>query len=145
MIRLFVMFLFIPTRMAFCDAPVEAVIDPALVVVEGDEFIQFLIKSIGGIGGMGTLAIVGCVAQVIQKGLQVKWLGKMAGEWKYISIYALNIIGGVSALTLGVGIEQPLTFLPALVHAHTLAAFSLFGHQGYKQYMERKKRLAVST
>jgi len=122
---------------AICDEAAKVAVtavDPATAVVAGDEFFQFLIKSIGGTKGMKILGIVGVVSQIVMKALQTPLIGKWAGKWKYLSIYAFSLVGGVVGLmTVG-----ELSFWPAMLHANTLAAFQSLGHQGYKQFVAKK-------
>jgi len=112
---------------------VEAV-DPGQVAMQGDKFIEFLLQSIGGLKGLSALGIVGVVSQVVMKALQTPFLGKLAGKYRLMAVYALSLVGGVVALKMG---GMPL--LPALVHSNTLAAYSLLGHQAYKQFIVKRK------
>ena len=112
-----------------------ASVDPGTVELAGDKFLKFLVESLGGLKGAGTLGLVGVVSQGIMKAMQTSFLGGVAGKWRLLIIYLMNLIGGTVALmsTGGMG------FLAAMLHSNTLANVSVFGHQVYKQFLVKKE------
>ena len=109
-----------------------------LEVITNDEFIKFLIQSIGGISGASTLVIVGIVVQVLMKFLSApisgNLLGALNGNLKLLVVSGLSLVGG----TVGLMSIEGLSFLSALVHSTTLNALLVFGHQIYKHFIEKK-------
>lgn len=106
-------------------------------VIETNQFLQFLIQSLGGLKGATTLAIVGFAIQAIVMLLKTPLFKgvweKLGSQWKLLIITGLTLISGVVALMIsGVSIGA------ALVHSTTLSALSVFLHQIFKQFIEKK-------
>ena len=112
-----------------------AVVDPGAIEVGGGEFLDLLMKSIGGFKGLGILGIVGLVSKIFMKAAQTSLLGSLAGRWRLMVIYGMSTIGGVAGLVAGV---DGMSLGAALLHANSLAMYSVFGNQAYKQFFEKK-------
>ena len=126
------LFLCLVPVIAFADVTCESVQALGATTVTTDEFLTYFIKSIGGLKGAGALGLVAIFSQFIMKLFQTQ-LGQKAGKWRLIAIYLLNVIGGIVALmSSGIG------FFAALIHSNTLAGLQVLGHQGYKQFIEKK-------
>ena len=134
--KYFILFLVI-LPFAVGDEVIEMVkkVDPGEVKLAGDEFLKYLIQSIGGIKGLKLLGIVGVVSQVIMRSMQTSFLGGLAGKWRLMVVYLMNLIGGTTALMLG---ADAMSLPAALLHSNTLANVSVFGHQAYKQFVVKK-------
>lgn len=108
------------------------------VVVPTQEFIMFLLQSLGGIKGASTLAIVGVVLQILFQFLHTPLFGsvfkKIDSSDKLLVILFLSMASGVVSLMLSSG----LSFVAALLHSTTLTAFSVFANQLYKKFVEKK-------
>ena len=106
--------------------------------VATQDFITFLVQSLGGIKGVSTLALVGIVVQILVMFLKTPLFGQIfknvSGPIKLLIVSALSLIGGVSALMSVEG----LTIGAALIHSSTLTAFTVLLHQVYKQFIEKK-------
>ena len=116
----------------FAQEAAVAVADaiPAIVAPSADEW-KALLSSLGGLKGAGALAIVAVVVQVIMLALRSK-LGKRAGKWRLAAVMLLSLIGGMVAMRMS-GIE----WMPALLHANTMAAAQVLLHQLWKQFTEK--------
>lgn len=103
-------------------------------VISNDEFVSFLLASIGGAKGLSTLALVGVSIQIIIKFLQTEivdnWFSKKSGKIKLVIVTGMSVIGGVLSLMTVEG----LSFSAAALHSSTLAAAMVFIHQVIKQF-----------
>ncbi len=106
-------------------------------IVQNDEFIKFLIQSIGGISGASTLVIVGIVVQVLMKFLKTpiaEGLFKgVSGNMKLLIVSGLSLVGG----TIGLMTVEKMSFLAALVHSTTLNALMVFAHEIYTRFFKK--------
>jgi hypothetical protein len=104
--------------------------------VSNDEFIGALMTSLGGMKGAGALAIAGMVVQLLMKFLYTPWAGEYlkdaSGMMKLNLVSGLTLVAGVIAMMTPAG--GGLTLGAALIHATTLSAIMVFGHQIWKQY-----------
>ena len=99
------------------------------------EFVELLFQDLGKIsgGGMTAMGIAALITQSVMRFFRTN-LASFAGKWRLVIVYALSLVSGVLALmTSGLG------FLPALIHANSLAAFQVLAHQIWKQFTEKKK------
>lgn len=108
------------------------------VIVPTQDFIMALLQSIGGIKGASTLTIVGIVLQVLFQFMHTPLFGsvfkKVDGAKKLLIILFLTLVSGVVSLMQ----TSDLSLSAALIHSSTLAAFSVFANQLYKQFVEKK-------
>jgi hypothetical protein len=109
--------------------------EDAPVVVPNQEFLGFLIQSIGGFSGASTLVAVGLVVQILMKFIGTPWadllFGAASGKWKLLIVAVLSLAGGVLGLMTAGG----LTLGAALVHSATLTAVMVLFNQVYKQFI----------
>ena len=93
------------------------------------EFMEYLIKSLGGTKGMTTLGIIALVVQLLMKFLETSWFNKLVPlkvlSWKLPAVSLLTIISGVLALV----IRDGMSWSAALLHSTTLSAGMVFAHQ----------------
>jgi hypothetical protein len=112
--------------------PVVPVVDPNL------DFLQLLLKSLGGLKGAGLLASVGVVVQVLLKFLDLplaeKLFGKAFSDWdahiKLCVVTLLTLLGGVVTLMT----QSGLSLVAALVHSSTLTMAMVFGNEVVQAY-----------
>lgn len=121
--------LFLALIVATFSAVVWAQTEP----VSYDEFVAFLLQSMGGFKGASTMAAVALVVQILMKLIQTN-AGELLGKWKLLTVSLLSLVGGVLALKL-----TGLTWGASLLHSATLASLQVFLHQGYKQFIEKKE------
>ena len=120
---LFTIFLLLVATIAFGQVAPE---------VSYDEFIAFLMKSLGGVKGASSMAIAVLVAQVGLKLIQTS-AGELLGKYK------LLVVAGLTMLVSIVGMMVTGTeLLPALLGSSGIAAVQVFLHQIYKQFFEKK-------
>lgn len=98
-----------------------------------DQFLSDLIASLGGFKGASAMGIVAIVVQLLMKLSKTK-LGEYAGRYKLLVVYGLTVVAGVlSLMTAG-----HLSFMAALIHANSLAAFQVLGHEVVDQFIRKK-------
>lgn len=111
------------------------VADPgAIVPIPAQDFIGFLLQSLGGFKGASSLVVAGLVVQIIMKFLGTDIAGqlmaKLPGNIKIIIVTGLTLVSGV----LGLMTVGGLSLGAALIHSATLSALMVFGNQIYKQF-----------
>lgn len=103
------------------------------------DFLEYLLKSLGGIHGASALGAAGIVVQILIKALDQPFANRffsgMNGFGKIALVSALTFTAAPLGLMAGAG----LTFSAAMVHSSTLAAFMVFINQLYKQAKETVK------
>lgn len=97
-----------------------------------DQWSEFL-AAIGGLKGAGTLAMVAVVIQGILLVVRLPQL-PVPGKTKLLIVTGLTLVGGVIALKL-----QGLDWASVVLHSTTLAAFQVFLHQIYKQFLVKNE------
>jgi hypothetical protein len=122
----------------FFSLPMICFAQDALPEVPTQDFIGFLLLSIGGLKGAGTLAIVGTAVQILLKFLATPLCGQLfknlSGAWKLTIVSFLSMVGGITSLMM----TSNLTLGAALFHSATLTAFMVFANQVYKQFIEKQ-------
>lgn len=117
-------------------AQVVAPVDPSIPAVTHDEFLAFLLQSMGGLKGLSALGFAGLLVQSCLKFLGTDWAGKVlngvSGTVKLGIVSLLAISGGILALMTTGG----LTFAAAAVHATTLTTYMVFANQWFKKLRE---------
>ena len=107
------------------------------VIIPTQDFIMFLLQSVGEIKGASTLSISYSVVQVLVKFMSSElwgsWFKKVSGATKITVVLVLTLASGILGLMTAGG----LPFGAALLHSSTLAAFSVLANQLYKQYAEK--------
>lgn len=120
------------------SAAAFAQLDPGLEIVANEDFLKFLIASIGGTPGAGAMGTVLLVVQLVVMFLKTPASGEvfksLSGLAKYILIMVLSIVGGVIALKI-----QGLDLLSAIMHSSVLGLVSIGINQGLKQWADAKK------
>ena len=145
---------------AAAEAPAEAQPAPALQVpapildpanpgkeIPSQDFIKYLLASIGGWKGLGAWGLAGLITQLLGAFLMSplfatlvglkQSLAEWAGKWKLRIVCGLSLVSGICLL-----VATGLDWSAALVHSSTLAAFQVFLHQVWKQEKEPAKVVA---
>lgn len=98
-----------------------------------DQFLMYLLQSLGGIKGASVLAIVGIVIQIVIKFLNSEICNQVfknfTGLGKLIAISAFTLVGGIVSLMVSTG----MNFWAALFHATTLNAIMVLANQFLQQ------------
>lgn len=115
------------------------VLFPLLALADDNqEFINFLVASIGGMKGMGTLAIIGLVVQILIKLMNLKifdqFFSKLDGETKLLIVSGLTFVSGPILLMT----RDNLSFGAAMIHSATLTAFMVYFNQIYQHFFAKK-------
>lgn len=101
------------------------------------QFLQDLLKFIGGVKGAGTLAIVAGAVQLIMQLLKTevisKLIPKLSGAKKLLIVSGLTMIGGVMVLMV-----EGQTLVQSLLHSTTLAALQVFANQIFQQFTKKE-------
>lgn len=105
-------------------------VDPSLPP-DTSEIMAFFAQ-LGGLKGASALVIAGIVVQGLMLAVR-SFLGDLIGQYKLLLVLGLSLVSGVVALMVS---GVPLG--AALVRSTTLAAFSVFFNQIYKQFFEKK-------
>ncbi len=120
--------------MAFAQEVVQPVVDLATEVPVQD-FMAFLIKSMGGMKGASTLAIVGIVLQGLLMLTRTRLLDKYTSGKKLLIVYGLSMVAGVVAL-----MSQGLDIQAALIHSNSLAAYQVMFHEVVKKFNDKDNK-----
>lgn len=114
--------------------------DDSGVVLEpvgNDEFLKFLLASLGGLKGAGALAIAGFAVQAIIRLLKTPMVNsfflRIGGEWKITIVTGLTVAAGVIGLMI-----SGVPLVAALIHSTTLSAFLVFFNQIYRHFSKRE-------
>lgn len=122
----------------FFTLPMICLAQEVLPEVPTQDFIGFLLQSLGGLKGMSTLAVVGVVVQLLIQFLKTPLCAQVfkavSGPTKLLIVTGLTLVAGVVSLMSVEG----LSLGAAIVHSTTLSAFMVFGNQIYKQFIEKK-------
>jgi formate/nitrite transporter FocA (FNT family) len=109
-----------------------------LTPLPNQDYLDFLLKSVGGIKGLKGLALVVIISQILMNTLRVQAVVNLMGgklkpvvQWTLVTLF--NLVGAIVVLK-----DQGLGWAAIATHAQTLAAWQVFYHQGYKLYLERK-------
>lgn len=125
-IKMFMMIMFMVPAIAFAQ-------DAAIPT---DQFLMYLLQSLGGLKGASALAIIGLVVQIIVKFLNSDLSNQVfknfSGFGKLVSISALTIVSGVITLII-----QGMSPLAAIFHSTTLAAIMVLVNQFAQQYKKQ--------
>jgi hypothetical protein len=101
------------------------------------DFITLLIQSLNGLKGAGALAAAGVLVQLVLAFAKTPLAGlffqKLPSGMKLVAVTGLSVVAGVVALLV-----SGVTLGAALVHSSTLAAFTVFAHQVYKHFFQKK-------
>lgn len=101
------------------------------------QFLEELLKFIGGLKGAGSLAIVAAVVQLVMYFIKApffsKLLPKLTGAKKLLIVSGLSVAGGLLAL-----MSDGQSFLAALMHSTTLAALQVFANQLLQQFSKKE-------
>ncbi len=115
------MLLMLAPGLAFAQASLPA-------DLETGDALQLLLKSLGGLKGAGALAIAVVITQGIMLFFRTK-LSSFAGKWRLLIVAGLSLVTGfLSLLVSGVSWQG------ALMHAETIGAFQVLGHQLFVQF-----------
>lgn len=128
MLLLLPLFLLLVCSTAFAQAASLPVTDIAT-----NDAVGQLLQSLGGLKGASGLAIAAAITQAVVLFFRTP-LANFAGKYRLLIVLGLNI--GLGVLTLMT--QGGLSVGAALLHSMTLSAFSVFGHQVYKQLTEKK-------
>lgn len=131
------MYLFMFTVLVlFIGAIVHA--QDVLTPLPDQDYLDFLMKSVGGIKGVKGLALVAVISQILMNTFRVQAVVNLMGgklkpvvQWTLVALF--NLIGAIVVLK-----DQGMGWAAIATHAQTLAAWQVFYHQGYKLYLERK-------
>ncbi len=96
-----------------------------------DQAVGMLLQSLGGMKGTGALAIAVLVTQGIMLFFRTP-LATFAGKWKLLIVAGLSLLTGFLGL-IAVGVDWKV----ALMHANTIGALQVFGHQVFIQFTEK--------
>lgn len=105
------------------------------------DFIQIFIASLGGLKGASALAIVGIVLKLLFAFLNSKLAGKigfmrkMKSGPKLFLILFISYASGIVTLML-----SGLSFGAAVIHSTSMTALIVLLNQGYKKFIEKKKK-----
>lgn len=106
--------------------PVDATIPDAA-------YLQELFTTLGGLKGLGGLGLAALITQLVMHGLQDQFVANaIHGKWRILLVAGLSIVGGVLAL-----MASGIPLVTALLHATTLAAYSVFFNQLKKQLVDK--------
>ena len=100
------------------------------------DWLMLMVAAIGGMKGMSALAIAASVSQLLLKFLSTP-LAKFAGKYKLLAVTGLTLVTGVLALM----VASDMSMFVALMHSTTLAAFQVFVHQIWKQFVKKSNEL----
>lgn len=104
--------------------------------IDLENYLQFLIQSLGGLKGASSLASIAIITQIIMQTLRLPFvqskLPPLMGKHKFTIIYLLSTITGILTLKI-----QGLGWLTSLIHSNTLAAYQILIHQAFKQFKEK--------
>jgi len=118
----------------FAQEAATLVMSPDLTqTVEVQDFLKFLVESLGGVKGASSLAIIALVVQAVLLLVRMKFADKVTKGYKLIIVYSLSMIGGILAL-----MSQGVDLQTALFHANSLAAYQVLFHQAIKIYADKK-------
>lgn len=110
---------------------------PVLQDVSMIDFITLLIQSLNGLKGAGALGAAAVLVQLVLAFAKTPLAGmffeKLPSGLKLVTVTGLSVLAGVVALLV-----SGVTLGAALVHSSTLAAFTVFAHQVYKHFFQKK-------
>ena len=106
-----------------------------LIPMSNEDFMASLVASLGGMKSFTVLGVIFVLVQTAMKFLGTPWADSLinSGKWKLTIYVAMSLVGGICGLM----VSQGLTFQAALVHSSTFAAFGVFLHQIYKQFVKK--------
>jgi len=118
--------------MLWCGYAVAQGEAPPLEEIATMEFMKALFASLGGLKGASSLGAAAMLVQLMMKFLKTP-LGRKAGKYRLLAVSLMSMAAGVLALMLtsGMGLGA------ALMHGTTLAAFQVFAHQLWKQFVTK--------
>lgn len=118
-------------------APVDVPVAIPVAEIPTADWLMMLIAAIGGMKGMSALGIAAAVSQLLLK-LMSTPLAKFSGKYKLLAVTGLTLISGV----LGLMMIGNISIMAALMHSTTLAAFQVFVHQIWKQFVAKSAEKA---
>jgi hypothetical protein len=111
--------------------------------VTNDQFLQFLIQSLGGLKGAGAMAIGAIIVQVLIMFLKTPFVDQIfhsfATPMKLLVIMGLSVVSGIISLMIS-GLSLPA----ALMHSTTLGLAMAFVNQ-LITYYEQKNSVSASV
>ena len=114
--------------------PVPADLPP---VIPTADWLMLLVVAIGGMKGLSALGIAAAGSQLLLKFMSTP-LAKFSGKYRLLAITGLTMVSGVLALMTA----SDISFMAALLHSTTLAAFQVFIHQVWKQVVQKRNETA---
>jgi hypothetical protein len=97
------------------------------------QFLMQLLASVGGLRGLGGFALALGIVQLLFFAVQTATGGRLLGKFKLLAVYLLSYVAGV----LGLVVVGHKPWAAALFDTQALAAFSVFLHQAWKQFLEK--------
>jgi len=108
------------------------------VILPTEDFLIYLIKSLGGIKGASALAVSAIVVQILVQFLKTELFGqvfkKVTGDIKLMIVSGLSMVAGIQSLMLVGGLDLG----SAMIHSTTLTALTVLAHQIYKQFIAKE-------
>jgi hypothetical protein len=111
--------------MVGCMAYAQEIEDPSY-----SEIMDFF-QSVKGWIGMGAMGIAAALVQGTILALRSKFV-KLEAKWKLLAVSGLSVVFGVISLKLA-----GLDLMSCLLHASTLAALQVFGHQLISNFLPK--------
>lgn len=108
------------------------------VVVANDQFLMDLIQSIGGIKGAGALGIALVVTQLLVKFLKTPIAGSLMKNVNSKAKLIIVSVITVASAVLSLKASTDISWLAALTHSSVLATITVYFHQLYKEFIEKK-------
>jgi len=130
LLRMFIIIsLVLMSTMAFCQE--------VLPVTTNEDFIKWVIATIGALKGASPYVIAGIVVELILKIFSTEMFGfmfkKLKGHVKLTIVLSLSYVAGVIALLI-----SGETWMASLMNAASISAFLVLFNQIYKQYIVKK-------
>lgn len=116
--------------------PIVAFTQGETVVPPTADEVKSFLESLGGWTSVGTMGFVVLAVQAALLVMRSSFV-KMNGWYKLLIVNGLTLVGGVLALKLG---PANLSWVEALLHSQTLAAFQVLGHSAIKHKKEDKSK-----
>jgi hypothetical protein len=109
-----------------------------LPVVSESDVLKSVFSLVTSYKEMSAFALALAVVQLLTKVLSLQSLGSifpnLTGKMKLVMITFLSLVAGVISLKV-----SGLSWLECIMHSGTLAAVQVFGHQFYKEFIQKKE------